>query len=100
MLDKPGQQVYEWVRYFGERKKVFLVHLRNIRGRRDDFDEVYPDEGDVDLTRVLRELHETGYDGMVCPDHMPSHDDDPKQMQAFAFGYGYIKGALQALASA
>src|SRR5262249_18452786 len=99
MLDRPGGQVYDVVRWFVERQKVFLVHLRNIRGHRDDFEEVYPDEGDVDLTRVLRELHQTGYDGLVCPDHMPSHDDDPKQMQAFAFGYGYIKGILQTLAS-
>jgi mannonate dehydratase len=99
MLDRPGEQVYDVVRWFGERQKVFLVHLRNIRGRRDDFEEVYPDEGDVDLTRVLRELHQSGYDGLVCPDHMPSHDDDPKQVQAFAFGYGYIKGILQTLAS-
>ncbi len=99
MLDKPGEQIYDLVRHFGERKKVFLVHLRNIRGHRDDFEEVYPDEGDVDLTRVLRELHAAGYDGMVCPDHMPSHDDDPKGTQAFAFGYGFIKGVLQTLAS-
>ncbi len=28
---------------------------------------------------------------MVMPDHMPHHDDDPRQDQAFAFGYGYIK---------
>jgi mannonate dehydratase len=97
MLDKPGPQMADVVRYFGERKKVFLVHLRNIRGHRDEFEEVYPDEGDVDLAQVLRILHETGCDAMVCPDHMPSHEADPGGLQAFAFGYGYIKGILQTL---
>jgi mannonate dehydratase len=97
MLTKPNEQIGDVVRYFGERKKIFLVHLRNIRGRRDDFLEVYHDEGDVNLFQVLRVLNETGYDGMICPDHVPSHEDDTKSMQAFAFGYGYIKGLLQGL---
>jgi mannonate dehydratase len=97
MLRRPGEQAVPWVRHFARQKKVFLVHLRNIRGRRDDFREVYPDEGDVNLVAVLRELQAAGYDGMVAPDHMPFHPDDPQRLQAFAFGYGYIKGVLQAL---
>jgi hypothetical protein len=28
----------------------------------------------------------------------PSHADDPQSMQAFAFGYGYIKALIQAVA--
>jgi mannonate dehydratase len=34
---------------------------------------------------------------MVMPDHVPSHTDDPGSLQAFAFGYGYIRGVLQAV---
>ena len=34
---------------------------------------------------------------MVMPDHMPSHSDDPRGLQAFAYGYGYIKGVLRAV---
>ncbi len=33
----------------------------------------------------------------VLPDHMPRHEDDPRQDQAFAFGYGYIKALIQAV---
>ena len=32
MLDKPGEQIYDVIRYFGQRKKIFNVHFRNIRG--------------------------------------------------------------------
>jgi len=31
----------------------------------------------------------------MMPGHMPHHDDDPGQMQAFAFGFGYIKAMIQ-----
>ena len=43
MLQDPGREIFDVIRYFGSRKKIFNVHFRNIRGKRDDFMEVYPD---------------------------------------------------------
>ena len=97
MLQQPATEIHDVIRYFGERKKIFNIHFRNIRGRRDDFQEVFPDEGDMDMVAVMRTLKQVGYEGMVMPDHMPHHDDDPRQDQAFAFGYGYIKALIQAV---
>ena len=37
---------------------------------------------------VLRDVQ---FSGSICPDHMPSHPDDPGKLQAYAFGYGYIE---------
>ena len=31
MLNDPGQEIYEVIRYFGSRQKIFNVHFRNIR---------------------------------------------------------------------
>jgi mannonate dehydratase len=98
MLANPGREIFEVIRYFGVRKKIFNVHFRNIRGGRDRFQEVYPDEGSVDMARAMRIYREVGYDGMIMVDHMPSHADDPQSLQAFAFGYGYIKALIQAIA--
>jgi mannonate dehydratase len=98
MLRDPGREIHDVIRYFGSRKKIFNVHFRNIRGRRDDFQEVYPDEGDLDMVEVARTLQEVDYAYMVMPDHMPTHPDDPSGRQAFAYAYGYIKGVLQAIA--
>ncbi|MGH9658413.1 MAG: mannonate dehydratase, partial [Bryobacteraceae bacterium] len=39
MLRDPGKEIFDVIRYFGSRKKIFNVHFRNIRGRRDDFQE-------------------------------------------------------------
>ena len=97
MLRDPKTEIHDVIRYFGERKKIFNIHFRNIRGRRDDFQEVFPDEGDMDMPAVMRTLKAVGYQYMVMPDHMPHHDDDPRQDQAFAFGYGYIKALIQAV---
>jgi mannonate dehydratase len=96
MLHDPGAEILEVIRHFGTKGKIFNIHFRNIRGRRDDFSEVYPDEGDLDMLRVMMVLKEVGYGHMVMPDHMPRHGDDPDQLQAFAFGYGYIKAMIQA----
>jgi len=97
MLANPRQEIHEIVRYFGSRKKIFNIHFRNIRGRRDDFQEVYPDEGDLDMVEVARDLLEVEYPYMVMPDHVPGHSDDPRGLQGFAYASGYIKGVLQAI---
>ena len=99
MLTDPGRQIGDVIRYFGQRQKIFNVHFRNIRGRRGDFQEVYPDEGDVNMLEAARTLRKVGYSGMLMPDHVPHQPDDPKGDEGFAFCYGYIKGILQALSA-
>lgn len=97
MLQDPGKEILDVIRYFGSRKKIFNVHFRNIRGKRDDFQEVYPDEGDIDFMKAMLVYKEVGYPYMMMPDHVPNHPDDPGGNQAFAFAYGYIKALIQAV---
>jgi len=49
------------------------------------------------MVRVAQTLREVAYEGMLMPDHMPHHEDDPDSNQAFAYCYGYIKATLQTL---
>ena len=95
MLEKPDLEIGEVIRYFGSRKKIFNVHFRNIRGRRDNFVETFPDDGDVNMLKALAAYREVGYPHMIMPDHVPQHPDDPDRFQAFAFCYGYIRALLQ-----
>jgi mannonate dehydratase len=97
MLADPGTQIYDVIRYFGTRKKIFNVHFRNIRGHRNDFVETYPDEGDVDLVKAIKVYREVGYPYMLMPDHVPVATNDPEGLQSFAFCYGYIRGLIQSL---
>jgi mannonate dehydratase len=96
-LKRPRTEILEIVRYLGERGKIHQVHMRNIKGGLHDFAEVYPDEGDMDFFQVMRILRDTGFAGSICPDHMPKHADDPGGLQAFAFGYGYLRALIDAV---
>ena len=97
MLDDPGEEICDVIRYFGERKKIFNVHFRNIRGRKLDFMEVFPDEGSVDMVMALKAYQETGYEYMLMPDHVPEISGPDARHAAFAYCYGYIRALLQAI---
>lgn len=98
LLD-PKVQLFDVIRWFGSRGKIFNVHFRNIVGGRGHFREAFPDEGDIDLYRALMTYHEVGYDGMLMPDHVPVIPGHPEaELQSFAFAYGHIRGLMQAAA--
>jgi mannonate dehydratase len=98
MLNTP-EEVYDAIRYFGSRKRIFWVHFRNIRGKFLKFDEVFPDEGSIDMTKAIRTYKEVGYDGALIPDHVPFNPDEPEGFRARAFCLGYIKGLIQMVES-
>jgi len=95
MLERPGEEIYDVIRYFGERKKIFNVHFRNIKGHFLKFQETFPDNGDVDMIRAMRVYRDVGYDGMIMPDHAPRIEGDAGARQAFAFEFGYIASLIQ-----
>ena len=99
MLKDPGKEIYDVIRYFGSRGKIFNVHFRNIKGGFLNFQETFPDDGDVDMLRALRVYKEVGYDGMIMPDHVPRIDGDGGGAQAFAFAFGYIQALVQVVNS-
>ena len=99
MLKKPGEEVFDVIRYFGTRKKIFNVHFRNIRGGFLDFQETFIDDGDVDMLKAMRVYKEVGYGGMMMPDHVPRIQGDADEAQGFAFALGYIKALIAAVSA-
>ena len=97
VLENPGEEIYDVIRYFGERKKIFNVHFRNIKGGLGNFVEVFPDEGDINMIRALQVYKEVGYEYMIMPDHVPGIDGPEPRKVAFAYTFGYIHAALQAV---
>lgn len=98
-LKNPREEILPIIKWVGERKQIFNIHLRNIKGGWDYFQEVYPDNGDMDFYRVIKALRDVEYPYMVMPDHVPHHPDPASSNQAFSFAYGYIKALLQAVAA-
>jgi mannonate dehydratase len=99
MLDDPKREIGDAIRWFGARGKIFNVHFRNIRGRKLDFMETFPDEGDMDMPASLRLYREVAYRYMLMPDHVPTISGRDPQGVAFAFCYGYIAALLQTIES-
>jgi mannonate dehydratase len=96
--------------------KLFHTHFRNIRGGLHDFQEVWPDEGDVDMLELTAALYDNGYEYMLDPDHAPDSPEDPdtsprgvvaasnpyvngsgRVRQSYAFEFGYVIALIQAV---
>jgi len=94
--ERMGKDVIETIRYFGSQKKIFKVHLRNVDAPMPQgFVETYLDEGRGDMYRVIRTLHEVGFDGAVISDHLPRMVGGRRAAEAYAIGY--ITALLQAV---
>lgn len=96
-MEDPATEILDLIHWIGERNQIFNIHMRNIKGGWNDFQEVYPDNGDMNFVQVIRALRDVGYDGMVMPDHVPQHPAPGSDEQAFAFAYGYIRALIQML---
>ncbi|MSS71242.1 MAG: mannonate dehydratase [Candidatus Latescibacteria bacterium] len=96
-----GMNIFEEIRYFGGRKKIFHVHFRNVRGTiptAGGYEEVALDDGDMNMFRVLQTLKEVGYEGALQLDHMPDYaGDSSNQERAWAYAVGYVKALIAAL---
>jgi mannonate dehydratase len=95
MSTRPSDTVLEAIREFGRDRRIFMVHFRNIKGGYLDFREAMPDEGSVDMPACIRAYREVGYDGILCPDHVPFSDLDPDRERFFSFALGYTKALLE-----
>jgi mannonate dehydratase len=87
----------EAVRRFAGQNKIVYVHFRNVRGAFPVFDEVFHDEGDVDMLDAMLAYQQAGFDGVITPDHSPRvSGDESGGMRGRAFALGYIRGLMQA----
>ena len=66
-----GEDPVAVARWLGERDRIQHVHYRNVvvRREREDYTEVWPDNGMVDMLAVMRELVRQKYPRMVHPEH-------------------------------
>ncbi len=93
-----GKDVLETIRYFGERKKLFKVHFRNVTAPMPEgFAETYMDAGYMDMFKIVQALQEVGFDGAIMSDHLPQMVGG--RHAAEAYGIAYMKGLVNAARS-
>ena len=91
-----GKNVFEMIRDFGGRGKIFEVHFRNVTGPLPHFAETFPDDGYVDMYQVMRALREVGFSGAVEPDHVPRLLGDDGVLRAgTAYCIAYMRALLR-----
>jgi len=83
-----GEDPVEVCRYFASRKRINHVHFRNVRVEKpyEKYAEVFPDEGEVDMFGVMKELVRQKYTGTIYPEHPRALDYD-RQQPGFRRGY-------------
>jgi sugar phosphate isomerase/epimerase len=90
-----GDDLYETIRRFGSR--IFFVHVRDVIRKPDGFEEVLFGQGEVDVFGVLKQLRDIGYDGLVCPEHLPRVSYESYEEISAAWGLGYLVSAISRL---
>ena len=85
--DLMGASAVEAIRYFGERRKLFKIHFRNVDQPLPRFVETFLDNGYQDMYLLMRALQEVRFNGIVIPDHIPGMSGDTRLGTAFTIGY-------------
>jgi mannonate dehydratase len=93
-----GKDVIETIHYFGERKKLFKVHFRNVTAPMPEgFAETYMDAGYMDMFKIVQALQEVGFDGAIMSDHLPQMVGGRRAAEAY--GVAYMKALVNAASS-
>lgn len=88
------------IRHFGE--KIFFVHMRDVRGTAEHFEETFHDDGKTDMLACMQAYHDIGFEGVCRPDHVPTMVGDNNEQAGYSsigrlFAIGYIKGLREAV---
>jgi mannonate dehydratase len=93
-----GEDVPSAIRRIGSQGKIVYVHFRNIRGTPKKFQEVFLDEGDVDMLQAMEAYKEVGFEGPFMMDHTPRFPTpESTRWAGRAFAVGYMRALLKAV---
>ena len=97
-----GVDLADTARHFG--KRIAFIHVRDVEGAKEDFTELFHDQGDTDQFALMRTYREIGLDVPVRGDHVPEMAYDrvltPEGMPGYftlgrLFANGYLKALLK-----
>lgn len=93
-----GDNIYEMIRYFGERGKILYVHFRNVSGPVPKFHEEFINTGYVDMYKAMTIYQSVGFNGFFIDDHVPNTFQDTEWgHRGRAFANGYIQGLIESV---
>lgn len=95
MTELLGQGVYDFIAEMSAKNKVQWVHFRNVRGQLPHFEEVFMDEGDIDMKRAMEVYRDNGFNGPFMMDHTPQFQGGDSARYGKAYANGYIRRLIQ-----
>ena len=87
--------IFEGIKYFVERKKVYIVHFRNISAPLPHFVESFLDDGYMNMGDIMDAFCKAGYEGSMVLDHTPTMVGTTDRRTPNAYAIGYMKGLLR-----
>ena len=82
------------IRQFAD--KIFFVHMRDVAGVPEKFEETFHDAGKTDMVACMRAYRDIGFSGVLRPDHVPTMAGDDNEDAGYSsmrlFAIGYLKG--------
>lgn len=108
-----GEDPLEVLRYLGSRDRINHIHYRNVRVEIPSvkYEEVFFDEGQVNMFEVMREIFRMGYMYGLYPEHPRALDYDREHpggvgknpgdagYTGWTYNVAYAKAMMQAVAS-
>ena len=82
-----GKNVVDTIHYFGERKKLFKIHFRNVNHPLPYFVETFIDDGYMNMYHVMKALQEVDFNGVLIADHIPMMGNERRLGTAYTIGY-------------
>jgi mannonate dehydratase len=86
--------IYDALEQYSKQNSIAYVHFRNVIGKVPKYQEVFVDEGDIDMVRALRVLKKNNFDGILIPDHTPQMTCKAPWHAGMAYALGYMKAAM------
>jgi mannonate dehydratase len=75
--------------------QIAYIHFRNVKGKAPYYREVFVDEGDIDMFKILKILKAKNFNGVLIPDHTPQISCDAPWHAGMAYTLGFMNAALK-----
>jgi mannonate dehydratase len=85
--------VYEATEQYADH--IAYIHFRNVKGKVPNYKEVFVDEGEIDMFKILKILKHKNFNGVLIPDHTPQISCDAPWHAGMAYTLGFMNAALK-----
>jgi mannonate dehydratase len=94
LQEMKGGDVYDAVDRYSRANRIGYIHFRNVVGKVPQYHEVFVDEGDIDMVKIMHILKANKWEGVLIPDHTPELHCDAPWHAGMAYAIGYMRALL------